>query len=90
VVLSVFGGTPPDKPLKCKIRLARSGAAMARSWAHRFGDQPMLVLAKFTLPPEDITWMSLCSCSQIFNTCSLFVHCQPSPQGKQKTLLTLP
>ena len=58
VVLSVFGGTPPAKPLNFKIRFALSGEAMDRSWAHRLGDQPMLVLAKINLSPEDITWMS--------------------------------
>jgi hypothetical protein len=59
VVLSVFRGTPPIKPLnlKCKIRfLIRR--AIDRSWAHRAGDQPMLVFAKFNLSPRDITWMS--------------------------------
>jgi hypothetical protein len=88
VVLSVFGGTPPAKPLKCKIRFALSGDAMGRSWAHHFGDQPMLVLAKFNLSPEDITWMSRFSCSQIVHLSLLFVHHQQRPQGKQKTPLT--
>jgi hypothetical protein len=64
-VLSVFGGTPPAKPLKCKIRFVVPGAAIDRSWAHHAGDDSKLVLAKFNLPPEDITWMSYFSCSQI-------------------------
>jgi hypothetical protein len=55
VALSVFGGTPPAKPLNCKIRFALSGDALIRSWAYHVGDQPMLVLAKFSLSPEDIT-----------------------------------
>jgi len=59
VVLSVFGGTP--RPLNCKIRfLVRR--TMHCSRAHRIGDQPMLVFAKFSLSPSDITWMSLYAC----------------------------
>ncbi len=63
VVLSVFGGTPLLKPLICKICfLVR--AAMNRSRAHHNGDRPMLVFAKFSLSPTDITGMSLYVCSQ--------------------------
>jgi len=64
-VVSVFWGTPPPKPLKCKICFALPGGAMDRSWAYHIGDQQMLVLAKINLSPEDITWMSRYSCSQI-------------------------
>jgi hypothetical protein len=74
VVLSVFGGTPPAKPLKCKIRFALSSDAMDRSWAHHIGDQPMLVLAKINLSPEDITWMSRYSCSQIVRLSLTAIH----------------
>jgi hypothetical protein len=88
VVLSVFGGTPPVKPLKCKIRFALPGDANGLSWAHHTGDDSMLVLAKFNLSPEDITWMSRFSCSQIVHFSLLFVHHQQRPQGKQKTPLT--
>ena len=84
VVLSVFGGTPPAKPLNCKIRFVLSGGAMNRSWAHHVGDQPMLVLAKSNLSPEDITWMSLCSCSQIVHLSLLFVHRQQFLQRENK------
>jgi hypothetical protein len=56
--LSVFGGTPPAKPLNCKIRFLGSGAAINSSRAHHPGDQPALVFAIFNLSPEDITWMS--------------------------------
>ncbi|MGH7967800.1 MAG: hypothetical protein ACREIC_03630 [Limisphaerales bacterium] len=79
--VSVFRGTPPPKPLKCKIRFALSGDAIARSWAHHIGDQPMLVLAKINLSPEDITWMSRYSCSQIVRL-SLLPFTLPVPQGK--------
>ena len=55
-VVSVFGGTPPPKPLKlnCKIRFVVPGDAMCRSRAHRTGDDSMLVSVKFSLSPEDI------------------------------------
>ncbi len=54
VVLSVFRGTPPPKPLKCKTRFVLSSDAISRSWAHHIGDDSKLVLAKFNLSPEDI------------------------------------
>ena len=82
VVLSVSGGTP--RPLNCKISfLVRP--AMSRSWAHRIGDQPTLVFAKFSLSPSDITWMSVyvCSQSRLPLVVSFCLH-----SGKQKTLLT--
>ncbi len=71
-----FRGTPPAKPLICKfkIRLVRPGDAVFRSWADPTGEASLLVLAKFILSPEDITWMSLCSCSQIVRLSSLLVH----------------
>ena len=83
VALSVFRGTPPPKPLKCKIRFTLSGDAMDRSWAHHIGDQPMLVLAKINLSPEDITWMSRYSCSQIVRL-SLIPIFSVSSAGKIK------
>ena len=52
--VSVFGGTPPPKPLKCKLCFALSSGAIFRSWAHHVGDDSKLVLAKFNLSPEDI------------------------------------
>jgi hypothetical protein len=81
VVLSVFRGTPPPKPLKCKIRFALSGDVIARSWAHHVGDGSKLVLAKINLSPEDITWMSRSSCSQIVRL-SLLPFTLSVPQGK--------
>jgi hypothetical protein len=86
--VSVFGGTPPAKPLICKfkIRLVRLGDAIFWSWAHPTGEASLLVLAKFSLSPEDITWMSRYSCSQIVRLSSLLVHIHVV-QGKQKTLL---
>jgi len=52
--VSVFGGTPPPKPLKFKIRFTPPGDVIERSWAHHVGDDSKLVLAKFNLSPEDI------------------------------------
>jgi len=65
--VSVFRGTPPAKPLKCKfkIRLVGPGDGNFRPWADPTGEDSLLVLAKFSLSPEDITWMSLYSYSQI-------------------------
>ena len=85
--VSVFGGTPPPKPLNCKIRFALPGDPIDRSWAHHVGDDSMLVLAKFSLSPEDITWMSCYSCSQSANLSLTAIH-PVSSTGKTKTLLT--
>jgi len=57
-VVSVFRGTPPPKPLNCKIRFAVSGHRLFRAWTHHVGEDSLLILAEFTLSPEDITWMS--------------------------------
>ncbi len=74
--VSVFRGTPPAKPLKCKykIRLVRPGDAVFRLWAHPTGEASLLVLAKFNLSPEDITWMSRYSCSQIVRLSFTVIH----------------
>src|ERR1039457_778664 len=64
--VSVFRGQPPTQRLICKIRFALFGDLVDLSWADPIGDDSKLVLAKFSLSPEDITWMSLYSCSQIF------------------------
>jgi hypothetical protein len=73
-VLSVFRGTPSTKPLRCTIRLTVADDAICRAWADHIGDDSKLVLAKFNLSPEDITWMSLDSLSQsVFVRLSLIV-----------------
>jgi hypothetical protein len=74
--VSVFRGTPPTKPLICKfkIRFVRLCDTLFWPWAHPTGEASLLVLAKFNLSPEDITWMSLCSHSQIVYLSSLFVY----------------
>jgi hypothetical protein len=82
-VVSVFGGTPPPKPLKCKIRFAPSGDGMGHSWAHHTGDDLVFVFAKFSLPPDDITRMSRCAYSQTNSPFVAVVH-RSVPQGKTK------
>jgi hypothetical protein len=62
--VSVFGGTPPTKPLICKIQFEHSGGAASHAWAHNTGAEPKLVLARFSFAPEDIIKMSGCSYSQ--------------------------
>jgi len=52
--VSVFGGTPPPKPLICKLIRARIDDGIARSWAHHLGDGFSFVLAKFIFAPSDI------------------------------------
>ena len=86
--VSVFWGTPPAKPLNCKfkIRFTRPGDTIFRLWAHPTGEASLLVLAKFSLSPEDIIKMSLRSYSQIVYLSSLRIL-PHAIQGKQKTLL---
>ncbi len=81
--VSVFRGTPPPKPSKCKIRFALPGDVIGRLWAHHIGDDSKLVLAKINLSPEDITWMSRYSCSQIVRLSLTAIH-SASSAGKIK------
>ncbi len=62
---------------------------MARSWAHRTGDDSMLAAAKFSLSPEDIIKMSCYSCSQTVIPSLTAIH-TVSSAGKTKTLPTFP
>ena len=86
--VSVFRGTPPTKPLICKlkIRLVRASDAIFRSWADPTGEDSLLILAKFNLPPEDIIKMSLYTRSQILYLSSLLISTQ-TIHGKQKPCL---
>jgi hypothetical protein len=54
VVLSVFWGTPPAKPLNCKIRLNSSGALFDDRWADPTGGEPRLSRAFLCFVPGDI------------------------------------
>jgi hypothetical protein len=51
--VSVFRGTPPAKPLDCKILFVPSGGAANRTCAYHVGDDSKLVFADFSLSPED-------------------------------------
>jgi hypothetical protein len=54
VVLSVFRGTPPTKPLDCKIRPNSSGALVGDPWADPTGGEPRLSRAFLCFVPGDI------------------------------------
>jgi hypothetical protein len=88
--VSVFGGTPPVKPLKCKckIRLTRPGDGIFRLWAHSTGEDSPLIPAKFSLSPEDITWMSRYSCSQIIRLSLFAIHVVSSSEKTKNPAYT--
>jgi hypothetical protein len=81
--VSVFGGTPPTKPLKCKIRFALASDAIDHSWAHHTGDQLKLVVAKFNLSPEDIIKMSFRICSPIVCLLLTAIRLQSCTENKK-------
>ncbi len=66
VVLSVFGGTPPAKPLNCKIRLNSSGALFCDLWADPTGGEPRLSCAFLIFVPGDIIKTSVSFYSQFY------------------------
>jgi hypothetical protein len=63
--LSVFMGTPPAKPLDCKIRLNTFGALFSDLWAEPTGGEPRLSCARFNFVSVDIIEMSPSFRSQI-------------------------
>src|SRR5436190_5559913 len=52
--LSVFRGTPPPKPLDCKIWLNTMGALFCERWEHPTGGEPRLSCARFSFVSVDI------------------------------------
>src|SRR2546423_15067782 len=64
VVLSVFWGTPPAKPLNCKSVSNRLGALFGSRWADPTGGTPRHSCASIRLALSDIIKMSLCCPSQ--------------------------
>src|SRR5690349_8892928 len=78
--VSVFRGTPPPKPLDCKIRLNTSGACFCDRWTESTGGEPRLSHAIFDFVSIDIIKMSPLFRSQ-------FVYLSLSCSGQQKTLL---
>src|SRR6266436_3760483 len=70
VVLSVFRGTPPTKPLKCKSVSNRLGARFRQRWTKSTGGKPRLSCARMHLVLSDIIKTSFSFVSQ----CSTFRH----------------
>src|SRR5579864_8524544 len=85
VVLSVFEGTPPVKPLNCKSVSNRLGARIRSVWAHHTGGTSFRSCASIRLALSDIIKMSLCYRSQ---TVHLSFAAFTAVSGKQKTLPT--
>jgi hypothetical protein len=81
VVLSVFGGTPPAKPLNCKSVSNRLGARIRSAWAHHTGGTSFRSCASIRLALSDITRTSLRYRSQTLHLS--FAAIQPV-SGKQK------
>src|ERR1035437_3251263 len=63
VVLSVFRGTPPAKPLKCKSVSNCLGARFRQRWAESTGGKPRLSCASIRLVLSDIIKTSFSFCS---------------------------
>ena len=59
VVLSVFRGTPPAKPLNCKSVSNRLGARIRPAWTHHTGGTFLRSCASIRLALSDITRTSL-------------------------------
>ena len=87
VVLSVFRGTPPAKPLNCKSVSNRFGARIRSAWTHHTGGTPRHSCHRFRLVLSDIIKTSLSYLSQFQLSFALIVYRHISRQ--QKTLLTL-
>ena len=62
--VSVFGGTPPPKPLICKSVANHLGALMSDQWADPTGGKPRHSCALIRLALSDIIETSLCYRSQ--------------------------
>ena len=86
VVLSVFRGTPPAKPLNCKSVSNRLGARIRSVWAHHTGGTPWHSCDRFRLALSDIIKTSFSFHSQFRLPFVLIVNRHVSRQ--QKTLLT--
>ena len=57
--VSVFRGTPPPKPLKCKSVSNRCGARLRSRWADPTGEEFVLLCAIFSFATADIIETSL-------------------------------
>jgi hypothetical protein len=63
--VSVFMGTPPAKPLICKLVLNRLGALISDLWADPTGEESCILCAILSFVLSDIIETSFFSCSQI-------------------------
>ena len=82
VVLSVFWGTPPAKPLNCKSVSNRLGARIRSVWAHHTGGTPRHSCDRFPLALSDIIKTSFSFHSQFRLPFVLIVNRHISPQQK--------
>src|SRR5256885_16995353 len=73
VVLSVFWGTPPAKPLKCKSVSNRLGARFRQRWTESTGGKPRLSCASIRLLLSDIIKTSF----SFYSQCSAFRYRVP-------------
>ncbi len=72
--VSVFRGTPPPKPLKCKSVTNHLGARLRWRWAEPTGGKPRLSCAHFGFATTDIIETSLAHRSQTAHlSLSLFI-----------------
>ena len=74
VVLSVFWGTPPAKPLNCKSVSNRLGARIRSVWAHHTGGTPRHSCGRFRLALSDIIKTSFSFHSQFHLPFALIVR----------------
>ena len=85
--VSVFMGTPPAKPLDCKIRLNTFGAHFLDLWAEPTGEEPRLSCALISLVFTDIIEMSLIYNSQFVHLLVFIVSFYTAIQGNKKPCL---
>ena len=85
--LSVFMGTPPAKPLDCKIRLNTFGAPFSDLWAEPIGGEPRLSCALISFVFGDIIEMSLSYNSQFVHLLFSLVSFYIAVQGNKKPCL---
>src|SRR5689334_17466479 len=74
VALSVFRGTPPEKPLNCKSVSNRLGARFRSVWAHHVGGTSRHSCASIRLALSDIIKTSLSFRSQFQSPFVLIVY----------------
>ena len=98
----MFKGTPPPKPLDCKIWLNTSGAHFWKRWGHPTGGEPRLSRACLSFVSVDILKMSPSFRSQIVHLSLLQfafgysgkiknpAHISVSRVGKNSMVLLLP